>query len=368
MPELADMSELPRGGELYEPRSLWSVQTALLSEEPQEVRFTREHFYNGTPYPITIKRVAVMGLNYVFQHVEDQPIAWQAADVISRLSLKISAPFRQHYGKFPIVINGLCPAPCYTPAPRDPITSSLWGKTDLRFDHPLYLPRRGSLEWDISTYSPYRRPMEDPPLPAVTVHQLVQEAGGFFAGNARTRRFQAVSLAAGHDTPNLAEGWPYPTDAYRSLVTYQAAPTTFWIPDGNFTARAFKAQETTLDGSTEILELRTTIDQLDIDPNVQQPAPGVGRVSPLSMRVGTRIRTASGGSGQWWWREGAPLALVFDTITPATVYALPYPITLSPKDTLDVTLLIPGKPTVDPQVPSPVNVGISLNGFAAIEG
>lgn len=367
MPEIMDVQDMAVGGMLYEPRSLWSIQSVDMSDAPQEVRFNREHFYNGTPYPITITRVAVMGVNYIFQRMVGQIAPWQAATVGSRVAISINAPFRSHFGKFPMVLNGFAPQPTWTPVPRNPVQSSLWGQCMLTPDHPLYLPRGGAMQWDISSFSSYLRDgEEEPPIPEITVHQLYQEEGGFFAGHVRSRSFrtQEIQPLGGHDVFNPADGWPYPWDIYHSPVNYANTPTTFWIPNGSFTAKEFKAQEATRDGSAKIIGLRTMIDQLDVDVDVIQPV-APARVSPLSMRMGTRIRTVSGGSDEWWWREGAPLALVFDTITPATVYKLPFPITLGPHDTLDLTLEVPANAAGDGL---PVNIGVSLNGFAAIEG
>lgn len=365
-------SELPEGGVLYEPRSLWSVQSVDLTTKRQEVGFNREHFYNGTRYPITIRRVAVMGLNYVYSRITDSPVPWQDAGISARLGITIGAPFRQHLQKNPVVINGLCPSPTWTPSPRDGKASSLWGQTMLEFDHPLYLPRLGAIEWDISTFSGYLRESDEAePVPEAIIYQLYQESGGMFAGAARTRKFRTSRLSPtlGRDRANLEEGWPYPFDVFHSAVAYASNELSFWPPQGSFTAKEFKAQESTEDGSTCITSMRTMIDQLDIDADVLTlPNPAAGRVAPLSMRMGTRVRTTSGGSGDWWWREGAPLALVMDKITPAVVFPLPYPITLGPKDTLDVRLFVPGKATIPSQGTFPANVGISLNGFAAIEG
>jgi hypothetical protein len=366
-------ADLAAGGMLYEPRSLWSVQSVDLSASPSEVRFNREHFYNGTKYPITIKRMAVMGLNYIYARVRNaDQTPWQSAAIGARVAISVSAPFRKYFGRNPTILNANCPEPTWGPGPRDTKSSSLWGQTMLSFDHPLYLPRRGAIEWDISTFSSYlREDDESLPLPEAVIYQLYQETGGLFAGACRSRSFRTTELSAnGHDTPNLEEGWPYPFDVFHSAVNYgQLTPTTFWPPQGSFTAKEFKAQESTEDGSTCFTDIRTMIDQIDVDADVLElPPPAVARVAPLSMRMGTRIRTSSGGSGDWWWREGAPLALVMDTITPATVFKLPYPITLAPKDTLEVILNVPGKATLPSDATLRANVGISFNGFAAIEG
>jgi hypothetical protein len=71
----------------------------------------------------------------------------------------------------------------------------------------------------------------------------------------------------------------------------------------------------------------------------------------------------------WWWRPGAPLALVFDAQTPGLVYDLTHEITLEPGDTLALEMTFP--PSAfggeNPQL-IPVHVGVALNGYSPIEG
>jgi len=62
------------------------------------------------------------------------------------------------------------------------------------------------------------------------------------------------------------------------------------------------------------------------------------------------------------------MSLVCDKITPALVYALPKPIILDPGDTLDIIMDFPAGPTVEePDNPIPIQIGVSLNGYATIE-
>ena len=98
---------------------------------------------------------------------------------------------------------------------------------------------------------------------------------------------------------------------------------------------------------------------------------GMTRSVAASTMVPSRIRTTDGGSGRYWWRPGAPIALVLDHITPAFVYELPVPITVGPGDALDVELEVPLSTTFpdDGTATTPTfNLGVSFNGYAAIEG
>jgi hypothetical protein len=87
-----------------------------------------------------------------------------------------------------------------------------------------------------------------------------------------------------------------------------------------------------------------------------------------------RARTTNGGTNQWWWRPGAPLALVCPTITPAQVYEFEQPIVLGPGEQLEVELWAPlapslvllgsgGAQTVQPNY----TIGLSMTGYTTIE-
>jgi hypothetical protein len=124
------------------------------------------------------------------------------------------------------------------------------------------------------------------------------------------------------------------------------------------------------------------INQIDYDDFAAADADGLGfdtnlgmKFGPVSQRIGCRARMGAGVNTDWWWRPGAPLALVLDTITPALVYKLPEPITLSPGDTLSVEADVPGTNYFDSELASitgetdsRVQLGVSFNGYTAIEG
>jgi hypothetical protein len=112
-------------------------------------------------------------------------------------------------------------------------------------------------------------------------------------------------------------------------------------------------------------DLRCFIDQRLYDQRLCAQFGAASRPSPLALRTGTRIRTTGTGSQNYWWRPGAPLALVFDHITPALVMRLSDPITLPPQDQLDVEMEFPGVPG---SADTNFHVGVSFNGFATIEG
>lgn len=361
-------------GLLYEPRSLWSIanQTVAANTDlPTANKLTRNHFWNGTRWPITLERVALTGVNYIFNHAP-AALPNNAASIVNRVQLAVSAPQRYHFSsKFLPEIASIYPRPLTMPPPEDPAAvSSLWGQSLLRFKQPLYIPKDGDIQWGLSAMTPFSVPRGesgtiDQTAP-IDAYMLYQEVGGLFSGNARSFHATLELLAAGHYPPDgqqTEERWPFPDDGL--ILTSGGTTKNFWDPRGEFTARKFKDQNPTRDGSGELTAMHAMIDQRDYDDLLQTTAYAPLQPAPLSTRVGTRVRTSNCGSNAWWWRPGAPLALVFDAITPALVYQLHRPITLVPGDTLDVQMVFPPNLTQADQIH---HVGVSFNGYSAIEG
>ncbi len=374
-----EIEDLPAGGLIYEPASLWSIAAVDVSlGEPQLVRFNREHFFNGTPYPITLTRVAMSGINYSLEFGAPPGARYQSnGSVMSTVRIAITPPFRQHYSRQPIVVNSVAPWPTGTPrarpAPAGAPTfepSSAFGLTALNFDFPMYVPRKVLLQWDISAIQAY----EEQTLAEARVHMLWQEENDiFFNGNARTFDFQAQNLIVSQYFPaafdaailnQYQDRWPYIPDGVVGVYAGGDTPD-FWDTQGSFTAKRFREQDAVRAGSAKITGMRVMIDQIDTDDRAgPQRAPGI--LSQASMRVGCRAMNAS--ARRKWWRDGAPLGLVLDTLTPATVVKLPYPITLAPWDTLEVEALFPEVPNFDDEYSQQMQFGISFNGHRAIEG
>jgi hypothetical protein len=375
-------------GLLYEPRSFWSIGTFGSTEDlttSSTINLNRQHFYNGERWPVQINRIVTAGINYTFVNPPGpNPVFLNGSAAVNKVRVRVTAPQRYHYStRRSFELDAVGPLPRWTPAPKStniivegsPVTfkpSSLWGECALKFDNPLYIPRTAALEWDISAYTPWASGGGTPvpqPLNSVPVcHQLYEEPGGLFVGDARTRSFRM--RAYNQPTSVQQEGWPFLRDMFQPVVAAQPLETPdWWHPDGRFNVRLFDQQEATRAGSTSITAMRTMIDQTLYDAFIVQEglASSVPRACPLSMRVGTRVRLANAGSNTWWWRPGAPLCLVFDQITPASVYQLHEPITIGPGDTLDVQMEFPPSSPAGLFTPQ-FQFGISFNGFAAIEG
>ncbi len=353
-------------GFLYEPRSFWSTQSVTPSINGiTRVQLPKRHFYNGERWPIQIKRVAVMALNYPLMEANAGNPS-QASTLINEVGVAISVPQRYHLNSRRFALMAaLMPRPTWAPlappvavpGPFQP--SSLWGQSMLKLDKAIFLPRMGSIEWSLSASTSRGGGTS---MPEATM--LYQEEGGLFAGSARTFRSQLATLNNTVFVPaNSEERWPYPKTDGVAGGAPDVLSTNFWPPANHFNAQIFNRQESTRAGSTKITDLRCMIDQRNADLSAFNN--GVTeQQTPLSMRVGTRIRTVNAGTKTWWWRPGAPMALTFDHITPANVYQLPEMITLGPGEQLDVELEFPQVQNTE----NDMQVAIALNGYAAIEG
>ena len=378
-------------GLIYEPRSLWSIARVASSSEKQLVRLDRRHFYNGGRWPIQIRRMALMAVNYV---LADNPTSIlplgpdETSQIIQKTRVAVSVPQRYHLNAKRSVLSGGAGASPTGQPPAEPVDlgdaniftpSSLYGLSMLKLDKPMIIPRNGTIEWGLSAHSPWAITGGGSSAENVATRawMLFQETGGLFAGSARAR---VVNLAAftGNNTPTV-ESWPYGVDDFGAgIPTAAANPSNNWWPPQSFFPAAggapdangqrnttFAAQESTRAGSTEIGDMRCYIEQLDYDHNMDDDGGYADlRAAQLATRTGCRIRSVNGGSKTWWWRPGAPLGLVFDHISPANVYQMPKEITLGPGEQLEVEMVFPAQ-TSDP---TNYQIGISFNGFAAIQG
>ena len=344
-------------GLLYEPRSLWSIANVRVEEAavgPTRVRLPKRHFFNGERYPLILKRVALCAVNY---HLMDDTIRF-----FQEAELGISVPQRYHLNtKRFVPVGALTARPTWQPStPFAPFASNLWGQSMLDFDNPLYIAKNAFMEWSLSAITPV--PGATDVLDGIPAKMLYQEVGGLWPGSVRSHEvtlpFISDDVLPGFQFDPL-EKWPYPPFGAAAV---SAGTNVFWDPDGFFSGNRFLQQEHTRDGSTQLTDMRAAIDQRAYD-NLATFA-GV-QPSPLHFRIGTRVRMGNGGTKAWWWRPGAPLALVFDRITPALVYDLKESVTLGPGEQLDVEMLLP---PIAGQDPAAYHIGISFNGFAVIEG
>lgn len=374
-------------GFLYEPRAFWSVGrlalTAQTTTRPRtQVSLNREHFYNGEKYPITLPYVLISAVGYVFDQYSEPGQAITTRnfrnDNVAQLDfgqLRIAARQRQHYAKIPISTQGLIPRPRWEPgAPEDPAAvipaaaSSLYNCYRWEYDAPMVIPARGDLEYALSTYLFPGNGFQNE-LNATHAQILFTELGtGPFGSNARVSNRFEISPTS---TPVSWQDELWAADGFGAQVPVQPPPIPgVWNADIGFRAKDYAHQNKTSDGSIPVAGVKVAIDQRLYDASITsaKPAVGAGIISSLGSKIGTRARTRHGGTGAWWWRPGAPLALVSPHRTTAWVLELRRPITLGPGDSLEVDLTFPDAPTVGQTTAFSVNqLGVSFCGYAAIE-
>ena len=385
----------PRGvpGLLYEPRAFWSVgtiDTTAAHAGTQQLVLPRNDFLNGEKYPITLTKLTFLPVNYFFQRLQAAigPGGYHlVADAsFNEAQILISAPQRQQTSREPIRIMGHTAKPTWEPeittslggaAGVTPLAyaSSLWNVCRWDFDFPMLIPPRGGLELGFSGItipSVWLGDQPDMPL-TVAVYEGPQPKttqGGelLFPGNLREARRVPVWAVPSQVAPFIQpEAAVLPAKA----AGFTASIIQTWQPETMLTGGAFKRQNANAASAVAnpVTGFAVHIEQIDYDDEYEALAPGVVVQNSILTRIAARARMTDGGTKAWWWRPGAPLALVCPTITPALVYELPEPITLGPGDDLEIEINTPGPVTVDGNPETPVyQVGVGLCGYAAIEG
>jgi hypothetical protein len=358
-------------GLMFEPRALWDVKRVTATAEEQTVLFdTREAFMNGSRYPITITEIALAPINYLSSSTRaplSERLSGQSVFNASQIVLAVRQ--RQNYSRFPIRLPGYSAEASQEPSTRwADITSSnlrnasgLLGVSHKRFDRSLVLPQYGAVEIQLSTYQGAlpAQAVAPPPLFSVAWY----EAGGLLEGSARIRQQKPLRDALTVESALYGAVIPASGEIPSALATNATFP-----PEHLFTTKEFRAQSPTAQGAQRFTGLTVQIDQLEYDaifsgggaPPVDAP------MTPLSLRTGCRIRTTDGGTKMDWWRPGAPIGLVLNTVSAAMTYKLPRPLTLEPGDQFEVELTVP--PAANVENPDVYSIGLALNGYAAIEG
>jgi hypothetical protein len=358
-------------GLIFEPRALWDVKRVVSTDEEQTVLFdTREAFMNGSRYPITITEIALSPINYLSAS-DRQPFGLRRSGqaVFNASQIVLAVRQRQNYSRFPIRLPGYSAEASQEPSTRwlDPTStflrnaSGLLGVSHKRFDRSLVLPQYGAVEIQLSTYQGALPALASAPPPLFSVAWY--EAGGLLEGSARIRQQVPLRDALTVQSALYGEVIPFGGELPSTIATNATFP-----PEHLFTTKEFRAQSPTAQGGQRFTGVTVQIDQLEYDaifsgggvPPVNAP------MTPLALRTGCRIRTTDGGTKMDWWRPGAPIGLVLNTVSPAMTYKLPRPLTLEPGDQFEVELTVP--PAANVENPDVYSIGLALNGYAAIEG
>lgn len=361
---------------LYEPRAYWDVGTFegerqlpnTNNQTPQEIVFNKDSFRNISRNPVKLTKFNLCPIGASFQETVSQ---------LSQASFFLSAPNRQSWSFTPL--DGSTwkqdqkgePSMLYSATPR---ASSLHGLSRWLFEHEFELPRDGVIQFDVSGINYTANPDEAPGLSDGTAYYAFSffEHGGRFGGNARIRQRELIR--------NLAGNPPYPVyprgNAAVFPLDFGPKPTSpnsspqMWPEQGQFRTKTWRENEITRGQmGSRVAGFQVMVDQITSDDLATQNPLNPAR-APMATRLITRCRTAAGPTGEWWWREGAPLALVSPSAGPALTYSLPRPITLEPGDQLQLECIVPRLYVPDGELfrRLPFNIGVSFTGFAEVSG
>jgi len=381
------MDEELQSGVIYEPRVLWDVarqaNVSVLSPGTNQIKFSKYNLRNGGQYPIELRQMLIAPVGYTFAEYDGQhdPPTLSTGDygacaaVLQKSSIMISVPNRQHYALEPLQISTWLQEPTADVSMRysvsDPGASGLHGVNRWTFDEDrcLILPRNAACTFQLGPL--LQQPDTNQNGVALASLAFYEDGVGHggsrdFMRNSRARMVGPLQL---HTDANTAS---YPFQAADGLgASAQGDTGVEWPGDTQLTFQDYKHQEVARDGYNKVAGFSVAINQINFDDQILGSAlanASTGRMAPVSLRLPCRAR-CDAMSQEWWWRDGAPLALVCPTLTPALVYRLPEPITLHKGDHLEVEMQSPGGRTFGQNnVFSIYQMGIGFAGYAAIRG
>ena len=384
---------------LYEPRALWGIKTIDTADAPVSNQATfrvlmdRPDFINGSRYPIELTHLNIAAINYTFRAI-DAPVTGNPTfrndeSVLSLLDIFIRAPKRMSFSPYDVTAITLQREPTNNPGMRysqvGSYPSDIFGVTRWTFDRPYLLGRGGDIQFQLGCWT---RPAEvnlgintgfpNPTFSLAFFEEGYKDGGGRLGGDCRVKERTALLYGdPGNNNQFPAGPLVAVPDAFGATGNAGASSASGFPVSHDFTPLEFTRQETARGSIGSLVSgYAVHINQIDFDETMQTSniawVPGTP-ITPMSMRVGTRAKTRQGGTNEWWWRPGCPLALVSPTITPALVHKLPEPITLGPGEGLEIELQVPG-PFTDTEVSPPLllepvyTFGVSFTGYAIVEG
>ena len=386
------MDEQLNSGVIWEPRVLWDVQnnfeeTLGVLDSIQQIKFSKYNFRNGGQYPIELRYMMIAPVGYAFTEylgLTNPPSNatgdyGACAAVIQKSKIMVSVPNRQHYALSPLPVSTWALEPTadvymqYSSATAATTASGLIGtcRWDFDRDRKLILPRRAACTLQLGAFTPQPNSLisNTPFYASIGFDETGVGHNGpksFFA-NANQRNV-VRTLSSSSITP--VRLFP-PADG---LGVYAGQTNEEWPATSKMTFADYKAQETSRDGYNAVGGFSVAINQIAYDEALRTEAPNgtTSIVAPLALRLPVRA-ACDAMSQEWWWRDGAPLALVCPTMTPALVYRLPRPLTLHKGDHIEVEMQLPGATNIEASSPDEVvnplfQIGVSFAGYAAIKG
>ena len=366
---------------IYEPRAFWDVLRADAIATSQSLQMNRNHFYNGTRWPITITKLGIAPVQYGYSTGAISGSFSRSVEslVAQGLSLQLAARQRYDFNNNAMASGNITTKPTALPS-GDLVAgggvgdlvrqSSKYGAVHCKFDRTLSVPAKGAVEFTPSVLIyPAGTPGVDYPFPKFGV--AFHEFGGQLAFGGQARVKQQATLEAGSDLPgsSVYNDWIPRTPINGYVPASPAGASGQPFPPGHvFTAKEFVTQDASVrPGQPSFYDgITVMIDQLDMDDFMATNTQGSASIANLANFVGVRARMTEGGTKEEWWRPGMPLSLCCHDQTPALIHELPVPFTMEPGEQLEVFVNIPA--AADLEVAETYSVAVAVLGFATIEG
>lgn len=363
-PRRLDPSEFlqPRAGYHYEPRVLWGrkILERVVPQESSavllETDFGVGDFYNAEPYPIVITKMLVMSQpmdRVVPPRAGSGSQDQHAQNVSIRVSRRGIRPL-----SFEMTPNKVGWLGCTNLGPESLIynpegfgTSSYFG-TDTAmwdFDFPIRVLDKGAIQFDIAPLPPIVDGLPDDEYALLNVKSTAvfteaadapQRTPGSMRANSMLQRPMSLGMFEKVRTPLGAQSFVSGTNTEFGpdpfAVTTPAAST--WNNGYGMNPVTFSRQQSSPDRASLIQGLTVSFARIGSGGELSF---GDTSSNHLAYAAVSRARTRSGGTGAWWWREGAPLAITMPSITPASVFEFKRPFILDLSDELEVQADIP---------------------------
>lgn len=383
-----------RPGYHYEPRVLWGSKTIEQSGDEEVTTTTTPFgvgdFYNAEDFPIVITKMVVMSapLDAILPPTSDVTLCDPVAQSVSlRISRQGIRPFSFEIIPGKIGWQGntaMGPSGSWV-NPRGDVFPTNVGLDTVcwDFDVPIRVGNKGAVQLDIAPMPP----MIAPNAAEESYSVLLAGSTAVFAEDANAPQRTPGSTRASSALQNAMTAAMYEqfrsklaTESFISAMlgsefsvdpfTVSPEATSVWNNGYGMTGRSFSQQQSAVGRASDLDRLTVSFARRGYsvsDEGVVTPGPlafgekitvGVpprtvmNTANHLAYSAYSRARTVSGGSGAWWWRQGAPLAICMPTITPCPVFEFKQPFVLDLGDQLDVDATIdklyPGIGTVDP--------------------
>jgi hypothetical protein len=393
---MLDVNDLlkPQPGFFYEPRVLWG-QGYLAQRGNGPVGIIspkRDSYYNGSRWPIVLTHAITLVCH-------PTGLAYAGMDLIGQVPIEIGSLGNRRFslgqirGLLTPVASGES-LEALNPFDPDPPPFNPNNVTRLRsvqnlarwdFQHTLRLPPAAYLELQLSGRAPTVADTTDAQVKAdVNFYAAAPREGAQWPGSTITRTGFAVAQL----TVDAAQFYYAQLFAAQGGTSEGAGPlaelpftglvggpeSRLYPPAQVFTSKLAQAQKATYNLPTHLTGFSVGFAQDELDAAFIAQSSSIA--GPLSTTTYSRIRTRNGGTQDYWWRDGAPLAICTPTMTPGTVSKLNRPLALQPGEGFKLALpaALPAGSLDLPYVagsseatPAEATYYIAFCGFAAVE-